>query len=183
MENPKPAKPRRDFLFVATGAVAAIGVAAVAKPLVGQWSPAGDTVAKYGLDVDLSKLQAGEQILVRVVGRPVAIRHRTPAEIAAAQADDDADMIDPATDRSRLRPKPDGSFDPRFLVFVPICTHFGCFVLGEAGDFDGWYCPCHGAHFDTSGRVRKPPALTNMAIPPYKWVSDTVISIAYLNPS
>ena len=120
------------------------------------------------------------EMRVIYLGRPVAIRHRTPAEIKAAQADDTANLPHRETDRSRLRPKPDGTVDPRFLVFHPICTHFGCIVVGEAGDFDGWYCPCHGAHFDTSGRVRKGPAPINMTIPDYFWISDSTITLRKL---
>ena len=168
-------KPRRDFLYLTTGAVAAFGVAAVAKPMLGHMAPAPDSLQKHRVYVDLSKLEEGMQMQVLYKGRPVAIRYRTAAEIAAAQADDDADMIDPQTDRQRLRPKPDGSFDPRFLVVYPICTHFGCVVVGEAGRFDGWYCPCHGANFDTSGRVRTAPAPLNLEIPDYFWDTDTSI--------
>ena len=173
-------KPRRDFLFLATGAVAAVGGIALMQPLLGHMSPAADKIADAGVEIDLSKLKEGEQLIVVFKGRPIAIRHRTKAEISRAMSDDNANLIDPATDQSRLRAKVDGSFDPRFLVFHPICTHFGCIVVAEAGDFDGWYCPCHGAHFDTSGRVRKGPAPRNMSIPNYKWVSDKVIKLSYL---
>lgn len=170
-------KPRRDFLFIATGAVAAIGVAAVSRPLIGHMAPAADSGLLAGLDIDLSLLREGEQMTVTYLGRPVAIRHRTPAEIAAAVADDQADMIDSQTDQERLRPKPDGSYDPRFLVIHPICTHFGCIVVGEAGRYDGWYCPCHSAHFDTSGRVRSAPAPLNLEIPNYFWRTQTSITL------
>ncbi len=173
-------KPRRDFLFVATGAVVAIGAAAITRPLLGHMAPAGDSPLLHGLEVDLSLLKEGEQMTATFMGKPVAIRYRTPAEIKAAQADDTADLPHTETDRSRLRPKPDGKLDHRFLVFYPICTHFGCVVVGEAGDYDGWYCPCHGAHFDTSGRVRKGPAPINMEIPDYEWVSDGVIRLRRL---
>jgi len=172
-----PDKPRRDFLYLTTGAVAAFGIAAVAKPMLGHMAPAPDTLSKLGIDVDLSLLKEGEQMRVTYMGKPVAIRHRTPAEIATAIADDDVDLYHYETDRSRLKPKPDGTIDQRFLVFYPICTHFGCIVVGEAGDFGGWYCPCHGAHFDTSGRTRKGPAPVNMEIPDYKWVSESVINL------
>jgi len=173
-----PKKPRRDFLFLATGAFAAMGGAALTVPFFGNLSPAGD--ADFGVDVDLSKLEEGMEMRVLYRARPVAIRHRTPTEIKAAQADDRADLPHKESDRSRLRGKPDGSVDPRFLVFHPICTHFGCVVVGEAGDFDGWYCPCHSAHFDTSGRVRKGLAPRNMEIPDYFWTSDTSITIREL---
>jgi len=170
-------KPKRDFLFLATGAVAAIGAVAMARPMLAHMAPAPDTIAKLGIDVELSSLKEGEQMIVTYMGRPVAIRYRTPAEIASARADDEADLPHIETDRSRLNPKPDGQVDPRFLVFYPICTHFGCVVVGNAGDYDGWYCPCHGAHFDTSGRVRKGPAPINMTIPNYKWISETAINL------
>lgn len=173
-------KPRRDFLFLATGAVVALGGVALTKPLFGHMSPAADKIADAGVEVDLSKLEEGMQMHFSFKGRPIAIRHRTPSEILAAKADDEADLIDPETDKFRLRPKSDGAIDTRFLIFHPICTHFGCIVVGESGDFGGWYCPCHGAHFDTSGRVRKGPAPRNMAVPNYKWVSDRVIKVSYL---
>lgn len=178
----QPDKPRRDFLFLATGGVTAFGVAAVTRPLLGHMSPAADADLIHGLDVDLSKLEEGMQMKVLYLGKPVAIRHRTPAEIKAAQAIDEEYLPDKETDFSRLRPKPDGTLDSRFLVFHPICSHFGCVVVGEAGDFDGWYCPCHGAHFDTSGRVRKGPAPTNMEIPDYFWTSDSSITLRRLTP-
>lgn len=174
-----PDKPRRDFLFLATGGVAAFGLAAVTRPLVGHMSPAGDAVS-YAVDVDLFKLEEGMEMRVLYRGRPVAIRHRTPAEIKAAQADDTAKLPHMETDRSRLRLKPDRTVDPRFLVFHPICSHFGCTVVGKAGDFDGWYCPCHGAHFDTSGRVRKGPAPRNMDIPDYFWATNSTITLREL---
>lgn len=170
-------KARRDFLFVTTGAVAAIGVGALSRPLFGHMAPAADSLEAPWLDIDLSKLQEGEQMTVTYLGRPVAIRYRTPDEIAAAQADDDTDLYDPQTDQERLRAKPDGAYDPRYLVFHPICTHFGCIVVGEAGNYDGWYCPCHGSHFDTSGRVRNGPAPLNLEIPDHFWRTDTSITL------
>jgi len=173
-------KPRRDFLFVATGAVSAIGVAAVSLPLLGHMAPAPDAPNLSGLKVDLSLLREGEEMRVNYMGKPVAIRHRTPSEISAARAGDEAELFDKETDRSRLRPKPNGTYDPRFLVFYPICTHFNYVVVSEAGDFDGWYCPYHSAHFDTSGRIRKGPAPFNLKIPNYKWVSETVIELLRL---
>ena len=173
----KDDKARRDFLFLGTGAVAVGGLAMFTRPLFAHMAPAADSKLVAGLDVDLSKLREGEQMTLNFLGRPVAIRYRTADEIAAAQADDSADLIDPQTDQERLRPKPDGTHDPRFLVFHPICTHFGCIVVGEAGNYDGWYCPCHGAHFDASGRVRNGPAPLNLEIPDYVWRTDTSITL------
>ncbi len=175
----RPEKPRRDFLFIATGAVAAIGVVALTVPLLGHMSPARDADLNLGVDIDLSKLEEGMEMRVIYRGRPVVIRHRTPAEIKAAQEGDSADLPHRETDRSRLRLKPDRTLDPRFLVFYPICSHFGNIVVGEAGDFDGWYCPSNGAHFDMPGRVRKGPAPRNMEIPDYFWNSD--LSITFRN--
>lgn len=177
MDDPKLDKPRRDFIFVATGAVAAIGGLALTWPITGHMAPAADSPVVTGLNIDLSKLEEGVEMRVNYRGRPVAIRHRTSAEIEAAQADDEANMWDPQTDQERLRPKPDGTYDPRFIVLYPICTHFGCTVVGEAGRFDGWYCPCHGAHFDTSGRVRSAPAPTNLEIPDYFWATASSITL------
>ena len=108
---------------------------------------------------------------------PVFVRHRTPKEIAEAEGVDISDCPDPQTDDERLRPTPEGKLDPRYLVMVGVCTHFGCIPVGEAGDFDGWYCPCHGSHYDTSGRIRKGPAPKNMVIPDYTYISDTVIKV------
>jgi len=130
---------KRDFIYIATGAVAAAGAL---------WR-----------------------------GKPVFVRHRTAAEIAEAEGVDVSDCPDPEMDADRLVPKPDGAVDPRFLVMVGVCTHFGCIPLGEAGDFNGWYCPCHGSHYDTSGRIRKGPAPKNMEIPSYTYISDTVIKV------
>ncbi|WP_409432541.1 ubiquinol-cytochrome c reductase iron-sulfur subunit [Litorimonas sp. RW-G-Af-16] len=171
-------KTRRDFIFIATGAVAVGGAVALTRPLLGQMGPAADIVAKAGMEIDLSLLQEGEQMIVPWRNKPIFIRYRTPAEIAAAQADDTADMIDPETDRSRLKPKPSGEFDPRYLVMIGICSHFGCVPTSEIGRFNAWRCVCHGADFDTSGRVRSGPAPRNMAIPPYTWVSERAIKLA-----
>jgi len=170
-------KTRRDFLFLGTGAVAVGGLAMFTWPLFAHMAPAADSDVVAELDVDLSKLREGEQMTVTYFGRPVAIRYRTADEIAAAQADDDANLYDPQTDQERLRPKPDGTFDPRFLIIHPICTHTGCVVVGEVGIYNGWYCPCHGSHFDTSGRVRIGPAPLNLEIPDYFWRTDTSITL------
>ena len=111
------------------------------------------------------------------MGEPIFIRHRTDEEIKAAQNTDLEDLIHPETDQERLRPLPDGRYNPKFLVIVGRCTHFGCITVGESGRFGGWYCPCHGAHFDTSGRTGSYPAPTNMEIPPYHYASETVITL------
>lgn len=174
-------KTRRDFIFVATGAVAGIGALAITRPLLGHMSPAADSIASSGLDVDVSLLHEGQDLLVLVKGDPVLIRHRTPEEIFSAQRDDYMlDLRDPATDQSRLNPKPDGTYDPRYLVLSPRCPHFGSIVVSEAGRFDGFYCPSHGAHFDSSGRIRSAPVVTNLSIPPYYWLSDTALRLQFV---
>jgi len=152
-------KTRRDFIFIATGAVAAGGMATASWPMIAHLGPAADIKGR-GFDVDLSDLEAGQQLKVLWKGKPVFIRHRTPAEIEAAKNVDIEELIHFETDGDRLRNLPNGS-------------------PSEAGDFDGWYCPCHGAHFDTSGRVRKGPAPKNMEIPPYQWLSETKLTIYY----
>jgi ubiquinol-cytochrome c reductase iron-sulfur subunit len=170
-----PAK--RDFIYIATGAAAAVGMGAVAWPLVMQMNPAADTLAAGSIEIDLSKVEEGQQLKMLWRGKPVFVRHRTPKEIATAQALDTTDLRDPASDESRFIPNFKGELDPRFLVMIGVCTHFGCIPVGEAGDFDGWYCPCHGSHYDTAGRIRKGPAPRNLDLPPYTYISDTIIKV------
>ena len=168
---------KRDFIFIATGTVAAAGAASLGWPLVSQMGKAADTLAAGSIEIDISAIEEGAQLKTLWRGKPVFVRHRTQKEITEAENTDVADCPDPQMDSDRLVPKPDGKVDPKFLVMVGVCTHFGCVPVGEAGDFDGWYCPCHGSHYDTSGRIRKGPAPKNMAIPPYEYLSDTVIKV------
>jgi len=168
---------KRDFIFLATGATAAAGAAAIGWPLVAQMGKAADTLAAGSIEIDLSKVAVGQQLRMLWRGKPVFVRHRTKAEIAEAEKVDVAAIPDPETDEERLIPDTNGNLRPEYLVMVGVCTHFGCVPVGEAGDYDGWYCPCHGSHYDTSGRIRKGPAPTNMAIPPYSFVSENVIKV------
>ena len=168
---------KRDFIYIATGAVAAAGVASVAWPLVAQMGKAADTLALGSIEIDLTKIEVGQQLKMLWRGKPVFVRHRTAAEIAEAVNTDISKCPDPQTDEERLVPDTNGNLRPEFLVMVGVCTHFGCIPLGEAGDFDGWYCPCHGSHYDTSGRIRKGPAPTNMEIPSYAYISENVIKV------
>lgn len=174
---------KRDFIYIATGAVAAVGAGALAWPLVMQMGKAADTLAAGSIEIDLSKVSEGDQLKILWRGRPVFVRHRTSAEIAEAEGVDIAKLKDPETDDQRLIPTPSGKVDPKFLVMVGVCTHFGCIPVGEQGKVDsqgeygGWYCPCHGSHYDTSGRIRKGPAPKNLEIPPYEYVSETVIKV------
>lgn len=168
---------RRDFIYIATGAAAAVAAAPVGVMLVSQMGPAADTLAAGSIEIDLTKIELGQQLKVLWRGKPVFVRYRTPAEIAEAEAVPLDDLKDPQTDDARLVAGPDGKLKPQYLVMVGVCTHFGCVPVGEAGEYDGWYCPCHGSHYDTSGRIRKGPAPTNLEVPTYSYVSDTIIKV------
>ncbi len=173
---------RRNFIHIATAMTVVGGAAALAWPLIDQMNPAADTKAASSLDVDISKLPVGGEIRVLIGGRPFFIRHRTAAEIATARSVNIANLPDPQSDEERLMPKPDGSLNPAILVTSGACTHLGCVPVGPSqgnvGDYGGWYCPCHGSHYDTSGRIRKGPAPANLPVPNYAYLSDTVINIA-----
>jgi len=173
---------RRDFIHIATGMAVAAGGVMLAWPFVDQMNPAADTKAASSLDVDVSKVPEGSEIRVLIGGKPFFIRHRTAAEIAAAANAPVDNMRDPETDADRLVPTPSGNLNPAILVVSGACTHLGCVPVGPAqgntGDYKGWYCPCHGSHYDTSGRIRKGPAPTNLPVPDYRYVSDTVINIS-----
>lgn len=174
---------KRDFIHIMAGAVGAAGAAAFAWPLVNQMAIAADTKAAGSIEINLSNVAEGSQIKTLWRGKPVFVRHRTAAEIAEAESVDVAKLPDPQTDNERLIPNKAGNIDPRYLVMVGVCTHFGCVPIGEQGELDpegeygGWYCPCHGSHYDTSGRIRKGPAPENLVIPPYEFISDSVIKV------
>ena len=168
---------RRDFIYIATAATAAVGAGALAWPMVSQMSAAADTRAAGSIEIDLTKVPEGQQLKVLWRGKPVFVRHRTQKEIDEAAAVDIEKLRDPQSDEERFVAKPDGTIDKRLLVMIGVCTHFGCIPVGEKGDFDGWYCPCHGSHYDTSGRIRKGPAPKNLQIPKYEYISDTVIKV------
>ncbi len=168
-------KSRRDFIVVATYAMGAVGAGAFAWPLIDQMNPAADTLALASIEVDVSKIAEGQSITLKWRGKPVFIRHRTKAEIEEALRDDALDMRDPQIDGDRVQ-------KPEYLVVLGVCTHLGCVPLGQKigeirGEYDGWFCPCHGSHYDSSGRIRKGPAPTNLEIPPYAFLSDAVIKI------
>ena len=166
-ENPG----RRDFIVVASYAMGAVGTAAFAWPVINQMNPAADTLALASIEVDVSKISEGQSITIKWRGKPVFIRHRTAAEIAAADEVDLAGLRDPETDEGRVA-------RPEFLVVLGVCTHLGCVPLGDgAGDFHGWFCPCHGSHYDTSGRIRKGPAPENLPVPVAAFVDDTTIKL------
>jgi ubiquinol-cytochrome c reductase iron-sulfur subunit len=169
---------RRDFIYIATGAFAAVGGAATAWMLIDQMNPAADTLALATSEVDLSQIAEGSEITVKWRGTPVFVRHRTPANIEASREVDILTLRDPQTDDERLIPDDSGVLHPEYLVMRGTCTHLGCVPLGNGqGDFGGWFCPCHGSHYDTAGRIRLGPAPKNLEIPTYKWLSGTVIQI------
>ena len=168
---------RRDFLYVATGAVAALGTAATAWPFITQMNPAADTLALATIEVNVAKVEVGQAITVKWQGKPVFVRHRTPEEIKAAQDVAVKDLPDPQTDKDRVK---DGKAD--WLIVVGVCTHLGCVPLGQKsgddrGEYGGWFCPCHGSVYDTSGRIRKGPAPRNLVVPTYSFISDTVVRV------
>ncbi len=161
---------RRDFLVVSTAAFGGVGVVVAAWPFVHQMNPSADVLALSSIEVDISGIAEGQSLTVKWRGKPVFIRHRTPAEIEAARAVDLADLPDPESDEARA-PK------PNWLIVVGVSTHLGCIPIGRAGEYGGWFCPCHGSHYDTSARIRKGPAPENLAVPAYEFLSDTMIRI------
>ena len=166
---------RRDFLYLATGAMTVVGAAAVAWPLVDQMNPSADVLALSSTEIDLSPVAVGQSVTVVWRGKPVFVRHRTAEEITAARDIDIGGLRDPETDEGRAQ-------KPEWLIMVGVCTHLGCIPLGQKsgdfkGEFGGWFCPCHGSHYDTSGRIRIGPAPVNLEVPPYEYLSDTVIQI------
>jgi ubiquinol-cytochrome c reductase iron-sulfur subunit len=174
----EPSPTRRDFIHIAAGAAGAVGAAMVVWPLVDQMNPAADTLSFASIEVDLSSVVEGQQIQALWRGKPMFIRHRTAVEIERAVADDKApDLKDPATDASRLAQADGKPGKPEYLVLLAACTHLGCVPTFAAGEYGGWFCPCHGSHYDTSGRIRKGPAPLNLVVAPYVYLSDTSIKI------
>ena len=164
---------RRDFLYVASGAVAAVGAAAAAWPLITQMNPDASTIAAAApIDVDLTPIVKGQLVRVFWRGQPIFVRHRTEKEIEDARSVSTATLSDPQADTDRVKAGRD-----QWLVVIGICPHLGCVPLAYQGLYDGWFCPCHGSQFDTSGRVRGGPAPTNLRVPPYTFIADTRIRI------
>ncbi len=161
---------RRDFLYIATGTLGVVGSALAVWPLIDQMNPSKDVLALASIEVDLSPIEEGQSITAVWRGKPVFIRRRTKAEIEAAQDVVMADLPHPESDAERA-PRPE------WLVLVGICTHLGCIPLGEQGEYGGWFCPCHGSHYDTSGRIRRGPAPENLPVPGYAFLDDTTIRI------
>ena len=170
-----PAK--RDFLKLLTGSAAGIGALSLAWPFISSMAPAKDVLALSSIEVDVTPISEGQGITVLWQGKPVFVRHRTAAEIKEAKDVPQKDLIEPATDASRVKPGKE-----QWLVVVGVCTHLGCIPLGNKpsdprGDWGGWFCPCHGSQYDTSGRVRHGPAPANLPVPTYAFDTDTKIKI------
>jgi ubiquinol-cytochrome c reductase iron-sulfur subunit len=166
---------RRDFLQLSTVTIGAVGTAAFIWPFLKSMNPAEDTIALGTTEVDVSQIEEGQSITVKWRGKPVFIRKRTKDEIDEAKTVNMSDLKDPEEDVDRVK-------KDEWLVLVGVCTHLGCVPLGQKltdskGEYNGWYCPCHGSHYDTSGRIRKGPAPENLAVPPYSFLNDTTIKI------
>ncbi|MEL6288823.1 MAG: ubiquinol-cytochrome c reductase iron-sulfur subunit [Pseudomonadota bacterium] len=181
---------RRDFIFISAGIMTAVGAGAAVWPLIDQMNPDATAQALASIEVDLDPIQEGQAITVMWRGKPIFIRNRTAEEIEEAKTVEVAALPDeaarilgeisqvPATDQNRTL----GGENENWLVLVGICTHLGCIPKGQRlgdtkGEYNGWFCPCHGSHYDTSGRIRKGPAPENMAVPPYSFTSPTKITI------
>ena len=175
---------RRDFLYVATGAAGGIAVASAVWPLINQMNPSADVQAMSSIQVDVSAVEVGSQLTIKFLGKPVFIRRRTEEEISAARDIEVSALPDqlarnanlptdaPATDQNRAMEE-----SGEWLLMTGVCTHLGCVPIGEAGAYDGWFCPCHGSTYDTAGRIRSGPAPENLHIPVSSFVSDTVIKL------
>lgn len=174
MTTTSSAEPtRRDFLYIATGAVGAVGAAAALVPLIAQMNPDASTIAAGApIEVDLAPIAEGQVIKVFWRGKPIFINHRTKKEIEEARNVNLASLPDPEPDQKRVKEGHD-----QWQVLIGICTHLGCIPLAHQGNYDGYFCPCHGSQYDTSGRIRSGPAPTNLPLPPYEFVSENKIRI------
>lgn len=166
---------RRDFMNLLTNSVAVFGAAAVAWPIISSLNPSQDVLALSSTEVDISQIDVGQAITVKWRGKPVFIRHRTPEEIKAAEDVDISTLRDPQPDDQRAE-------KPEWLIVVGVCTHLGCVPQGQKpseprGQYGGWFCPCHGSEYDTSGRIRRGPAPLNLEVPQYTFESDTLVKI------
>ena len=161
---------RREFIFTASYAIGAVGVGATVWPLIDQMNPDASVKALASTEVDVSTVEPGQSITVLWRGKPVFIKRRTVEEIEKAREVDLKDLKHPEKDEDRAK-------NPEWLVMLGVCTHLGCVPLGNKGEYGGWFCPCHGSHYDTSGRIRKGPAPTNMEVPKYEFVNNNTIKI------
>ncbi|OYU19469.1 MAG: ubiquinol-cytochrome c reductase iron-sulfur subunit [Rhodobacteraceae bacterium PARR1] len=175
---------RRDFLYYATAGAGAVATGAAVWPLVNQMNPSADVQALSSIFVDVSAVEVGTQLTVKWLGKPVFIRRRTPEEIEAARATALTDLVDVKGENAN-KPDADAADQNRtldeageWLVMMGVCTHLGCVPLGDgSGDFGGWFCPCHGSHYDTAGRIRKGPAPRNLPVPVAAFENETTIKL------
>lgn len=175
---------RREFIYIATGAVGAVAVGGVVWPLIDQMNPDASALALASIEVDISAVEEGQSITVKWRGKPVFIRNRSAKEIEEAKSVPLDNLPDRNARNSNLASDAEATDENRavegkenWLIQVGICTHLGCVPLGDSGDFGGWFCPCHGSHYDTAGRIRKGPAPENLLVPPFEFVSDTTVKI------
>lgn len=173
--SPQGEETRRDFLILAAGAMGTMAAIGVAWPLIETMNPSADVLALSSTEVDISAIEVGQSITVKWRGKPVFIRRRTQEEIDAARAVSLEDLSDAESDEARVQ-------KDEWLILVGVCTHLGCIPLGNKlgdprGDFGGWFCPCHGSHYDTSGRIRVGPAPNNLPVPEYQFLDDTLVRI------
>ena len=161
---------RRDFLFTASYTVGAVGIGATIWPFIDQMNPDSSVKALATTEVDISQIEPGKSITVLWRGKPVFIKRRTQEEIAEARSVDLKELPHPEKDEDRAK-------NPEWLVMLGVCTHLGCVPLTDKGDYNAWFCPCHGSHYDTSGRIRKGPAPTNLEVPKYEFVDSKTIKI------
>ena len=163
---------RRDFMVLTASSMTAVGAACAVWPLVDSLNPSADVLALSSIEVDISAVAPGQSKTVQWRGKPVFIKNRTAEEVAEANNVKASDLIDPETDEMRVKKGYEN-----WLVTIGICTHLGCVPLEGQGEYKGWFCPCHGSVYDTSGRVRRGPAPLNLEVPPYEFISDTKIKI------
>jgi ubiquinol-cytochrome c reductase iron-sulfur subunit len=176
---------RRDFLYYATAGAGAVTAGAAIWPLVNQMNPSADVQAMSSILVDISGVETGTQLTVKWRGKPVFIRRRTEKEISEGRAVALSDLVDPLAENANIAGEAPATDENRtldeageWLVMIGVCTHLGCVPIGNnAGDFDGWFCPCHGSHYDTAGRIRKGPAPRNLDIPLAVFADDTTIKL------
>ena len=173
---------RRDFLYYATAGAGTVAAGAAVWPLINQMNPSADVQALSSIRVDVSGVEVGTQLTVKWLGKPVFIRRRTEEEIQAARDVDISALPDPLADNANIAGEADASDENRtldengeWLVMMGVCTHLGCVPLGDAGDFGGWFCPCHGSHYDTAGRIRRGPAPRNLPVPVARFDDETTI--------
>ena len=170
MEKSGKKNNRRDFLFTASYTIGAVGIGATIWPFIDQMNPDRSVKALATTEVDISQIEPGKSVTVLWRGKPVFIKRRTQSEISEAQSVDLNELKHPEKDEDRVKKS-------EWLIMLGICTHLGCVPLSDKGEYNGWFCPCHGSHYDTSGRIRKGPAPVNMEIPKYEFVDNNKIKI------